>query len=98
MAYLTVSLLFGAAVALGQVGGPDEVVVTKEVEKKDRKICESSYPTGSKLPKKVCRTASEWEHIRRESKLGLKQYLQDTEHLRQQSQAGPRTDGATIPR
>ncbi len=33
--------------------------------KKEKRVCRESTPTGSRLPKRICRPKSEWEEIDR---------------------------------
>ena len=62
---LTMLLAASAAIAPGyQDASPapqDSVVVTAEQNKKNKRVCKRSTPTGSVMQKVTCRTLGEWE-------------------------------------
>lgn len=53
------ALLFSAAPALAQ----EQAAASKPDLKAEKKVCRDMTPTGSRVPKRECRTKSEWASI-----------------------------------
>lgn len=62
--FVVLSLVMSASVAVAKTSGASaEAPATKPV--KEKKICRDSDDSTSRLAKRICRTAQEWENGKR---------------------------------
>ena len=80
-------LTLAAAVALSACAGTPDPVADASVAGGEQLICTREYPTGSHLPKRVCRTKAQIEEDERTARM-LETRMQDKKPFRERQAGG----------